>query len=91
MTHDFIYACLSCRFKRLLSENVIKKWGWGGVTVVVFKISNFENANFASFRPDVIMAFYGKCAFLGLPSCIKIFILKKKKKKKTSHNFVFKN
>ena len=39
--------------------------GGGGVTFVVFKISNFKNANFASFRPDVIMAFYGKCAFFG--------------------------
>ena len=30
------------------------------------------------FRPDVIMAFYGKRTFLGLPSCIKTFILKKR-------------
>ena len=29
------------------------------------------------FRPDVVMAFYGKRTFLGLPSCIKTFILKK--------------
>ena len=27
------------------------------------------------FRPDVIMAFYGKRTFLGLPSCIKSFVL----------------
>ena len=34
------------------------------------------------FQPDVIMAFYGKRSFLGLPSCIKTFI-----PKKTGHNF----
>ena len=48
ITHDFIYTSLYCRFYRLLSENVIKKKG-GGVTVVVFKISDHENVNFASF------------------------------------------
>ena len=38
------------------------------------------------FRPDVIMAFYGKRTFLGLPSCIKTF-----NSEKTGHNVFFKN
>ena len=44
MTHDFIHTSLYCRFLRPLLENVIKR----GVTVVVFKISDLENVNFAS-------------------------------------------
>ena len=83
MTHDFIHTSLYCRFLRPLSENVIKK---GGVTVVVFKISDLENVNLHHFRPIIIMAFYGKRTFLRLPSCIKTFILEK-----TGHNFLFKN
>ena len=47
MTHDFVHNSPYCRFSRLLSENVIKKGGW--VTVVVFKLSDFQKVNFASF------------------------------------------
>ena len=39
------------------------------------------------FRPDVIMAFYGKRTFLGLPSCIKNFILKKRLHELSWHQF----
>ena len=73
MTHDFIHTSLYYRFERLPTENVIKR----GITVVVFKISDLENVNLHHFRPDVIMAFYGKRTFLGLLSCSRTLILKK--------------
>ena len=41
MTHVFFHTFLYCRFERLLSENVIKTGGGGGV--IVFKISELEN------------------------------------------------
>ena len=72
MTHDFTHTSLYYRFKRPLSENVIKK----GVTVVVFKISDLENVNFASFSTRRYNGVLWRTHFLGLPSCIKTFILK---------------
>ena len=74
MTHDFIHTSLYCRFYRLSTENVIKK----RVTVVVFKISDLENINFASFSTRRYNGVLWKMHFLGLPSCIKTFILKKR-------------
>ena len=45
MTQDFIHTSLYCRF---LTTSV-KKYNKKGVTVVVFKISDLEKVNFASF------------------------------------------
>ena len=60
--------------QRPLSENVIKR----GVTVVVFKIYDLKNVNFASFSTRRYNGVLWKTHFLGLPSCIKTFILKKR-------------
>ena len=107
MTHNFIYTSLYCSFKRLLSENVIKK---KGVTVVVVKISDLENANIASFLTRRYNGVLWKTHFFGTFLLHKnLFSEKKrvtisfsrtntvrlngrkKKKKKTGHNFFFKN
>ena len=95
MTHDFINTslhCRFCRFYRPLTEHVIKGvcvWGGGGGSPLLFKrYLTSKTSILHHFRPDVIMAFYGKRSFLGLPSCIKTFILKNKK---NGHNFLCKN
>ena len=74
MTHDFIHTSLYCRSYRLLKENVIKR----GVTVVVFKISDLKNVNFASFLTRRYNGYLWKTHFLGLPYCIKTFVLQKR-------------
>ena len=75
MTHDLIHTSLYCRFYRLLTENEIKK---GGSPLLFSRYLTSKTSILHHFRRDVIMAFYGKCTFLGLPSCIKTFILKKR-------------
>ena len=75
MTHDFIHTSLYCRFYHPLSENVIKK---RGSPLSFSRYMTSKTSILHHFRPDVIMAFYGKRTFLGLPSCIKTFILKKR-------------
>ena len=74
MTHDFIHTSLNCGFYLILTENVIKK----GVTVVVFKISDLENVNFASFSTRRYNGVPWKTHILGLSSCSKTFILRKR-------------
>ena len=85
MTHDFIHTSLYCRFYRLLIENVIKKGG-GGVTVVVFKISDLENVNFASFSIRRYNGVLWKTHFFWTSLLHKNFY-----SEKTGHNFWFKN
>ena len=75
MTHDFIHTSLHSRFYRLLTENVIKK---GGSPLSFSRYLTLKMSVLHHFRPDVIMAFYGKRTFLGLPSGIKAFILKRR-------------
>ena len=82
MTHDFIHTPLYCRFFHLLTENVIKK----GVTVVVFKISDPENVNFASFSTRRYNGVLWKTHFPGTSLLHKTSTLKK-----TGHNCLFKN
>ena len=69
MTHDFIHTPLYCRFYCLLTENVIKKGG--GVTVVVFKISDLENVNFASFSTRRYNGVLWKTHFFGTSLILK--------------------
>ena len=85
MTHDFIHTSLYCRFLRPLSENVIKKGG-GGVTVVVFKISDLENVNFASFSTRRYNGVLWKTHFFATSLLYINFY-----SEKTGHNFLFKN
>ena len=73
MTHDFIHTSLFISFLRPLLENVIKK----GVTVVFSRYLTSKMSILHHFRPELLMAFYGKRTFSGLRSCIKTFILKK--------------
>ena len=82
MTHDFIHTSLDCRFKRHLSENIIKR----GVTDVVFKISVLENANFASFLTRRYNGVLWKTHVLGTS-----LLHKNLYSEKTGHNFFFKN
>ena len=63
MTHDFIHTSLYCRFHNVTPSirECNKKKKRGGVTVVVFKLSEIENVNFASFSTrHYIMAFCSK-------------------------------
>ena len=82
MTHDFIHTSLYCRFYRHLSENVIKK----GVTVFVFKISDLENVNFASFSTRRYNGVLWKTHFFWTS-----LLHKNLNSEKTGHNFLFKN
>ena len=74
MTHDFFHTSLYCTLKRLLSENVIKKGV--GVAVVVFKISDVENVNFASFSTRRYNDVLWKTHFLGTSLLQKILYSK---------------
>ena len=82
MTHDFIHTSLYSRFDRLLTENVIKK----GVTVVVFKRPDLENANFASFSTRRYSGVLWKTHVFGTSLLHKSFY-----SEKAGHNFLFKN
>ena len=53
--------------------------GGGGGTVVIFKISDLEHVNFASFSTRCYNGVLWKTYFLGLPSCIKSFSSRKKR------------
>ena len=86
MTHDFIHTSLYCRFYRLLTENVIQRGG-GGVTVVVFKISDLENVNFALFSTRRYNGVLWKMHFFEISLLHKNFY----SEKKTGHIFFFKN
>ena len=70
----FIFPCL-------LSANVIKK----GVTVVVFKISDLKNVNFASFSTRRYNGVLWKTHFFGTS-----LLHKNLCSAKTGHNFFFK-
>ena len=74
MTHDFTHTSLYCRFERPVSKSNKK----GGSPLSFSRYLTSKMSILHHFRPDVIMAFYGKRTFLGLPSCIKTFILKKR-------------
>ena len=74
MTHDSIHTSLYCRFYRVLIENVITK----GSPLSFSRYLTSKTPILHQCRSDVIMAFYGKRTFLGLTSCIKTFILKKR-------------
>ena len=82
MTHDFIHTSLYCRLLRPLSENVIKR----GVTVVVFKIYDLENVNFASFSTRRYNGVLWKTHFFGTS-----LLHKNLYSEKTGHNFFFRN
>ena len=77
MTHDFIHTSLYCRFYRLLTENVIQR---GGVTVVVFKISDLENVNFALFSTRRYNGVLWKMHFFEISLLHKNFYSEKKKR-----------
>ena len=85
MTHDFIHTSLYSRLYRLLTESVIKKKG-GGVTVVVFKISDLENVNFAPLSTRRYNGVLWKTHFFGTSLWHNSFC-----SEKTGHNFLFKN